>query len=298
MVHMFMKTMISILLFIYCALAQAQKFEPLTNTVTVVVPNAPGGPADSAGRIFSDYLNKQGMVSIVQNKPGAGGAVGASYVAAQKNNPYVLMVGFKSPLIYIPLTSKESLNYNENTFQPVGMIGTLDLALVTSKSLGSTVTTQSFWSQYRQNQARINFGTFGGLFESYISQLFASSQSQPSIVVYRSSSQLLTDLLADSVQVGLLDLNSAKPLIADNKLGWIKDFEFPANVQTWWAIYAAPGVQLDAVTYYSKAIMAMHRDAEFQPRLAKVFNKPLAMDHVEMSRFHQNEIDTTKRYAK
>lgn len=292
-----MKTLLTLLLFSICTLSYAQRFEPQKNTVTVVVPNAPGGPADSAGRIFADYLGKQGITAVAQNRPGAGGAVGAAYVASQVGNPYTVMVGFKTPVIFAPIAAAEPLTYNENTFQPVGMIGTLDLALVTSPMHVKSATTKDFYVEYQQNQHKINVGTFAGLFESYVTQLFEAKGIKPNVVIYKSSAQLLTDLAGGNVQLGLLDLNSSRALIADGKLGHISDFQFPANIQSWWGIYAAPGAAKEAVEFYSNMVMNMHKDPEYQERLKRAFNTPRAMNHIEFEQFHRAEITATRRWA-
>ena len=294
-----MKNIFILLLITFTAIsAHAQRFDPLKNTITVVVPNAPGGPADSAGRIFADYLSKQGFTAIAQNKAGAGGAIGAAFVASQVNNPYTVMVGFKSPVIFIPIAGAESLSYNENTFQPVGMIGTLDLAVVTNPRQISSTNSKDFFAEYQANHDKISFGTFSGLFESYVGQLFSTKGINPNIVIYKSSAQLLTDLLSGSIQVGLLDLNSARPLATDGKLNIVKDFEFPANIQSWWAIYAPPGVSKEVVEFYSGMIMSMHRDSEFQERLKRAFNNPRMMSHREFEQFHKAEVEATRRHLK
>lgn len=278
-------------------MAQAQTFDPYRNIVTIVVPNAPGGPADSAGRIFADYLNKQNINTVVQNKAGAGGAIGAAHVATQAGNPYTLMVGFKTPIIFTPITAADTVIYTENTFQPVGMIGTLNIALVTNPAQVKSTSATAFFNEYRANNQKINFGTFAGLFESYVTQLVESKGTAPNIVIYKSSAQLLTDLVGGSVQVGLLDLNSAKPLIDDGKLGHVADFQFPTNMQSWWGIYAPPGTSREAVEFYSKTLMAMHADADFQNRLRRAFNNPKAMNHKDFEAFHQSEIAATKRFS-
>ncbi|MBM3441058.1 MAG: hypothetical protein FJX94_09420, partial [Bacteroidetes bacterium] len=272
-----------------------QAFDPYRNIVTIVVPNAPGGPADSAGRIFADYLNKQNINAVVQNKAGAGGAVGAAQVATQAGNPYMLMVGFKTPIIFTPITAANTVTYTENTFQPVGMIGTLNIALVTNPSQVKSTSAVTFFNEYGTNNQKINFGTFAGLFESYVKQLTASKGIIPNIIIYKSSAQLLTDLVGGSVQVGLLDLNSAKPLIDDGKLGHISDFQFPADMQSWWGIYAPPGTGRETVEFYSKMLMAMHADADFQTRLRRAFNNPKAMNLKEFEQFHAAEVAGVKR---
>jgi tripartite-type tricarboxylate transporter receptor subunit TctC len=289
-----------IILFLFMSMtfaANSQSFNPAKNVVTVVVPNAPGGPADSAGRIFADYLNRQNITAIVQNRPGAGGVVGAAHVASQPGNSHLLMVGFKTPVIFAPITAADTVTYNENTFRPVGMIGTLDLALVVNPAQVQSTSTASFLNEYKLKQEKINFGTFAGLFESYVTQLFQIQGVKPNIAIYKSSAQLTTDLISGAVQVGLLDANSVKPLVNDKKLAMISDFKFPSDMQSWWGIYAAPDVSKEVVDFYSGHLLAMHADPEFQIKLKRAFNNPIPMSSADFLKFHQSEIDSVRRSA-
>lgn len=73
--------------------AQAYPDKP----ITLVVPFPPGGTSDTVGRIFADALSKQlGSPVVVENKGGAGGTIGARYVAAAKPDGYTLLLGTSS----------------------------------------------------------------------------------------------------------------------------------------------------------------------------------------------------------
>src|SRR5512132_738148 len=74
-------------------LAHAAEAWP-THTITYVVPFTPGGSTDVIGRTISAKLTESlGQPVVVENKPGAGGGVGASYVAKAKPDGYTLFGG-------------------------------------------------------------------------------------------------------------------------------------------------------------------------------------------------------------
>ncbi len=290
-----MKNLLSILLLCLSLLSHAQKFEPGGNTITVVVSNAPGGPGDSAGRIFAEYLTKRGFNAVVQNRPGAGQTLGATYLATQPGNNYMLMVGAKSAYIYPPLSGVPNLAWNENTFPPVGYVGSAQLVLVTNPTQIRSTAIGDLVAEHAQNSQRINFGTFAGIPELYLNQAMTTGATKPNVVIYTSSAKLLTDVIGGSVQVGLLDLNSAKPLIESGKLQAI-NWQSPSILTSWWGIYAAPGASREAVEFYSNMLVAMHADPESQGRLRRAFNAHRAMTLTEFEQFHRSEVQDIRNF--
>src|SRR6266566_4950635 len=80
-----------------------------TQPIKVVVPAAPGGPSNFPARLASQILPPRlGQPVIVENRGGAGGAIGARAVAGAPSDGYTLMVGNTSTLAVIPAQSGES----------------------------------------------------------------------------------------------------------------------------------------------------------------------------------------------
>src|SRR5579862_7578711 len=79
------------------ACAQAYPDRP----IRLIVPSAPGGPTDLPARLLSQILPKLGQPAVVENRPGAGGAIGARFVAAAAPDGYTLLVGNTSVLAVI-----------------------------------------------------------------------------------------------------------------------------------------------------------------------------------------------------
>src|ERR1700742_4816666 len=87
------------------ATAAAQQWPQ--HVVKIVVPYSPGGNADTMGRITAQWLTGSiGQQFIVENRAGAGGAVGADYVAKAAPDGYTLCVCALSQLAPVPLTQK------------------------------------------------------------------------------------------------------------------------------------------------------------------------------------------------
>src|SRR5215469_6294030 len=81
--------------------------------IRLVVPSAPGGPTDIPARLLSHILPKLGQPVVVENRPGAGGAIGARFVATSAPDGYTLLVGNTSVLAVIPAVSA-SAGYDPN----------------------------------------------------------------------------------------------------------------------------------------------------------------------------------------
>ena len=75
--------------------------------IRLIVPAAPGGPTDLPARLLSQILPKLGQPVVIENRPGAGGAIGARFVAAAAPDGYTLLVGNTSVLAVIPAVSAE-----------------------------------------------------------------------------------------------------------------------------------------------------------------------------------------------
>src|SRR5258706_13303746 len=66
--------------------------------IRLIVPSAPGGPTDIPARLLSQILPKLGQPVVVENRPGAGGAIGARFVATSAPDGYTLLIANTSVL--------------------------------------------------------------------------------------------------------------------------------------------------------------------------------------------------------
>ena len=116
------------------AAAPARAAEWPTRPVAVVVPFAAGGFTDTLARFASKHLSEKfGQPFVVENRPGAGGALAAAYVAAAAPDGYTLFFGSASQLGISPIIQKVS--YQSESFAPIAVFGTIPFLMGIKASL-------------------------------------------------------------------------------------------------------------------------------------------------------------------
>ncbi len=123
--------------------------------IRLIVPSAPGGPTDIPARLLSQILPKLGQPVVIENRPGAGGAIGARFVAAAAPDGYTLLVGNTSVLAVIPAVSAGAGYDPSRQFAPIAKFSESYQILVVHPSLAvKTVGEQSRQAQLRPDRCR------------------------------------------------------------------------------------------------------------------------------------------------
>ena len=105
----------------------AQQFPQ--KTITLVVPFAPGGNLDVVARTLAPALGQiLGQSVIVDNRAGAGGAIGVSYVARAQPDGYTLLVSTPNAIVVLPLMTKTT--FALDNFTPIGLAATTPQVMV------------------------------------------------------------------------------------------------------------------------------------------------------------------------
>ena len=104
--------------------------------IRFVIPFPPAGANDVIGRVMAEKLSKAlGTTVVVENKPGAGGTIGALAVAKSEPDGYTIMIGYIGNLGYAP-TIYRNLPYDPSTsFEPISMVATVPNILVVNPAL-------------------------------------------------------------------------------------------------------------------------------------------------------------------
>jgi tripartite-type tricarboxylate transporter receptor subunit TctC len=187
-------------------------------TVRIIVPFAAGGPADAAARILAELFAPQlGQPVVVENRPGAGSAIGV-VAAAQSRDGHTLLIASNSMVINPSLNS--SIGYDvARDFDAVGMVAAQPLMLVVPtdsdiKSFSDLIT------RYKGKADALTAGNSGiGTLAHLTSEIFMAETGVPlTPVPYRGESTLLPDLMSGRVSLGFLNLPSVAPLVKEGKL--------------------------------------------------------------------------------
>lgn len=189
------------------------------HAVTFIVPFPPGGPVDTTARFATQPLGRLWSVpTVVDNKSGAGGIVGAQFAAKAEPDGYSL---FFASIHHAVLPSlRDNLSYDIlRDFEPVGMAAVFPIVLVVNPSM--PVNSVSELIAYAKAQpGKLSFsssGTGGGT--HLAGELFnAMAGTRIQHVPYRGSAPAMQDLVGGQVQLMFADGPSAVPQLKAGKV--------------------------------------------------------------------------------
>ena len=180
--------------------AQAQNYP--TRPVRMIVPFSPGGAADVPGRMLMQKLTEAlGQQVVVDNRPGAGGTIGADLAAKAAGDGYTLLMISNTHVISASLYKK--LPYDSlNDFAPVLQFGDAPNVLVVHPSL-PVKSVRELVALAKAKPGSIDFASSGnGSSQHLFAALFTSLAGvKMTHIPYKGSAQATTDLLAGQVTV-------------------------------------------------------------------------------------------------
>jgi len=140
------------------AAAAADEFP--SRPITIVVPYAAGGTSDMQVRMISEPLSKiLGQPVIVDNRPGASGAIGASAVARAQPDGYTLLFP-NNGLVIAALTNQQAGYDPVKDFASVSLVSNVPMVLVANKDLPANNLSE-FIAYAKQNPGKLNYATAG-----------------------------------------------------------------------------------------------------------------------------------------
>ena len=186
----------------------------------MVVPFPPGGSVDIMARQYSEPLSRVlGVPIVVENRPGAGGSVGAQYVARAKADGYTLVVSSQSSHLANPLTQPQVGYDPVKDFENIAILGRLPNALVVHSSLPFK-TFKEFIDYAKKNPGKLNYGSggVGSMGQLNVEMLKASTGAFTTHIPYRGGTPLITAVLGNEVQFILDNLVIMLPHIQAGKV--------------------------------------------------------------------------------
>src|SRR5499426_2236805 len=155
-------TFLSAIVAVACAasgIASAQTFP--NRPIRIVVGFAPAGPADVMARLIGQRLTSiLGQSIVIDNRPGAGGTIGARAVAESDPDGYTLLLGNTSTLVISPLIYK-NVNYDPvKGFAPVAALGTTSNLLIVNPAL-PVKSVQELIALARKSPGKLNYSSAG-----------------------------------------------------------------------------------------------------------------------------------------
>lgn len=181
-----------------------------TKPIRMIVVFAPGGTSDIVARVTARHLSDAfGRQVVVDNRPGAGGNIGATLVAQAQPDGYTLLAAFPGLTVSPSLYSK--LDYDPvKSFAPVSLVGTApNIFVVPAASTAKSV--KDLVALARAKSGRINYGSAGVGTSSHLSgELFKMVAKVDAVhVPYKGGAPALVDLIAGNLDVMIIPLPEA-----------------------------------------------------------------------------------------
>jgi len=266
------------------AVVSAQSYP--TKPIRLVVPFPPAGATDilsrELARMLSERLKQQ---VIVDNKPGAGGALGSDLVAKSAPDGYTIQMATSSTHSIGPSLNPK-IPYNAQTdFTPVAHVANATNVLVVSPSVKAN-TVAELIAEIKAKPGQFNFGSSGnGTIVHLTGELFKSMTGTYIVhIPYRGTALVIPDMVSGQIQLLFDNVASALPHIRDGRVKALgvtslKRSPLLPNVptvadtvpgfesSTWFGVFGPKNMPAEATQRLNTEIGAILRTPEFQERL-------------------------------
>ena len=199
--------------------AQADTAFP-TKPLTLVIPFPPGGPTDAMARtIAAEMKDRLGQPMIVENRAGAGGNIGAEYVARTEADGHVLLFGTSGPLA-INASLYRKINYDPvKSFAPVIQVGYLPNVLVVNPAL-PVKDVRELVAYGKAHPGKLSYASSGNGASSHLAGVLFNSVAGTDFqhIPYKGTGPALNDLLGGQVSMTFTDILTALPYVKAGKL--------------------------------------------------------------------------------
>ncbi len=285
------------------ARAQAPAASWPSKPIRWVVPFPPGGAMDAIARTLGEKAGKTlGQPFVIENKPGAGGNIGADFVAKQPGDGYTLMITSIGMATNKPLYGK--LSYDPiKDFAPVSLLAVVPNVLVTNATQPDVKTAKDVIAAARKTPGKLTYASAGNGTSIHLAGEVFTSLAQVDMlhVPYKGSGPAVSDLLGGQVNYMFDSITSARPHIESGKLRALgvttaKRSKTLPNVPTlaeaglpgyevspWFAVFMPTATPKDIVAKVNTALLEAMKDPDVVKRLETIGAEPVGSTPEEMA---------------
>jgi len=292
-------------IWINASLAQSWPQKP----VKVIVPFPPGGVTDSLARITADWLTQRlGQPVIVDNRPGASGAIAAELVARAEPDGYTLFSAATPQLAIVPHVQKISYDPVKD-FAPISIVGTNPFALGCNRKIAAASLKQLV-DYARAHPGELSYASPGSGSVGHLTmELFlARAGLKMEAVLYKGGGPAIADVVAGHVPCYFGNLNEILPHAGGGKINvlavsgearapqlpqvpTVAEQGYPGFRTVTWNGYVAPAATpRGIVERVAREIATGCKDAAFVARLEKIGVDPVCGTPAEFERAVRDDL--------
>ena len=290
-----------------CTLAAGVAYAFPERPITIVVPYAPGGAADAVARVVATRLGaKLGGSVIVDNKAGASGTIGASFVAKAPADGYTMLYDATPHSINPHLFPK--MPYAANALQPLSLVLLAPNVLIVKsdapyKNVGELI------AKAKAQPGKINFASGGsGTVQRLAAELFRQQLGLDMVhVPYKSGGPAITDVIAGQVDFMFGTVAATYPHVSGGKLRalavsaperskrlpdvpTVAEAAIPGyEAYEWNGVFLPAGVPAPIATKLQQALQDVLKEDEVKQRLADLGAQPVGSTPADFAAFLKKE---------
>lgn len=276
-----------------------------------IVPFPPGGAMDAIARTLGDKAGKTLKQSfVIENKPGAGGNIGADFVAKQPADGYTMMITSIGMATNKPLYGK--LPYDPvKDFAPVSLLAVVPNVLVTNATQPNVKTVSDLIAAARKEPGKLTYASAGNGTSIHLAgELFTSLAKVEMLhIPYKGSGPAVSDLLGGQVNYMFDSITSARPHIASGKLRalavttakrstslpnvpTISEAGLPGyEVSPWFAVFMPAGTPKPIIDKLHTALMDAMKQPDVRARFESIGAETVGSTPEELSAHLARESD-------
>jgi len=266
--------------------------------ITVVVPFAPGGPADFLGRLIGQKMSEDlGQQVVIDNRPGANTIIGAQAVAKASPDGYTLLMAIDGTLVMNPFLYSKLAYDPLKDFAPVSLVALVPSALVGNVNIPVN-SIEEMVEQEKAKPGSFQIGISTPTSQVNVGLLNMMAGTSFGMVPYRGGTTQITGILAGDIPLGMESINVSLPLWRDKKvkiLGLVSAQrlslapEIPTIAETfpgydlgiWQSIVAPAGTSLAIVKKLHGSIRKVLAMADVREKLAAAGIEPATSETPE-----------------
>ena len=288
------------------------------HSIKMIVPFAAGGGTDVLARIIAQNLNsKWGQPVVVENQPGASGAIGTRAVMKAAPDGYTLLMASTGALMAVSAGAEGAGPFDVNTVLTPIVIGAAPPYLLVASPTLPVKTTAELISYGRGKPEGLSFGSSGVGAASHLSGLLFSSETGIKLlhVPYRGTGPAVTDLLGGRIDLmfapgpvvqqfvqsgqlkalGVTDTRRSRfypdvPVVADAVSGY--------ESIGWFGLLAPPNTPPEIVRKINDVIVAAMQTQEFRDHLATLGAEPKLQTPEEFGRYINADVAKWSKLVK
>jgi tripartite-type tricarboxylate transporter receptor subunit TctC len=287
-----------------------------SRSVRVIVPFSPGGVTDIIARTHAAKLAELwGQSVVVENRPGAGGSLGAAVVARAAPDGYMLLVHSSGYAINAAVNPQLPYDYRKD-FVDVAPLGSQPMVLVVSPN-SNLKSVSDLLALAKSKPGEVTYGSAGiGSGAHFNGEKFRIAAGVDVLhVPYKGGADAINDTMAGRLTFTFNTVTLALPFIRDGRLAAlgvsslkrsqllpsappIAEAGIPGFEFTFWnGLWAPAGTPAAVVERVNRDVMRVMDLPDVLDRFARLGAEPMRMTSAEFARFVTSEIDDSARIA-